>query len=103
MKTVKSFLQYLSDSRGYSAHTVESYRADLAAFEAFFNALDEMLTWATVDRDVVRRWVVDGVESGAAPRSVRRRLSAVRSFFRYQMLMGEATLWLSTSRRRKVL
>lgn len=89
MKTVKSFLQYLSDSRGYSAHTVESYRADLAAFEAFFNALDETLTWATVDRDVVRRWVVDGVEGGAAPRSVRRRLSAVRSFFRYQMLMGE--------------
>ncbi len=89
MKTVKSFLRYLSSDRGYSVRTVENYRADLEAFEAFFTSLDSTLDWAQVDRDIVRRWVVSEVERGSAPRSVRRRLSALRAFFRFQMLMGE--------------
>lgn len=89
MKTLNAFLQYLRADRGYSVCTVESYHADLSAFEAFFRSLDSTLDWEGVDRDIIRRWVVDGMEKGASPRTIKRRLSSLRSFYRYQMLMGE--------------
>lgn len=69
--------------------TLEGYRTDLSAFETFFRSLDCTLEWSTVDRDVIRRWVVDSMERGASPRTIKRRLSSLRSFYRYQMLMGE--------------
>ena len=88
MKPTEGFLRYLRSDRGYSECTVVGYQADLENFEAFCRSLDEELDWQTVDRDVVRLWVVSLMEQGRSPRTVKRRLSALRSFYRYMQVTG---------------
>lgn len=80
-----SFLDYLRYERNYSSRTVRCYQDDLNAFEAFYMDLDDQLTWESVDRDVIRQWMVSMMEQGNKETSVNRRLSAVRSFYRYAL------------------
>lgn len=80
---IKSFLDYLRHERNYSERTVEEYRTDLEKFQAFFRAEDEMLEWKFVDADIVRRWVIWMMDEGHKTTSVNRRLSALRSFYKF--------------------
>jgi integrase/recombinase XerC len=78
----KLFLQYLQYEKNYSSHTVEAYKNDLEQFKEFicekidFNPLE-------IDTKIVRRWIVSLMEEGYSPVSVNRKLSAVKSFFKY--------------------
>jgi integrase/recombinase XerC len=80
---IKSFLDYLRHERNYSERTVEEYRTDLEKFQAFFREEDEMLEWEFVDADIVRRWILGMMDKGAKTTSVNRRLSALRSFYKF--------------------
>ena len=81
--SIDGFLDYLRYERNRSENTVESYRRDLEAFEAYFHSLDSTLTFATVDTDIVRDWMEAMLEHGNRATSVARRLSAVKTFYRY--------------------
>ena len=83
MDRVEQFLSYLAADRGYSPLTVETYRGDLRHFEDFFQKLDVTMNWNTVDSDVIRRWMAERMNQGTGPRTVKRSLSALRSFYRY--------------------
>ena len=89
MDKVDDFLAYLAADRGYSPLTVEVYRGDLRQFEIFFQALDGNLEWTTVDSDIIRRWMADRMEKGISARSVKRSLSALRSFYKYMLKLNE--------------
>lgn len=82
---IKDFLDYLQFERNYSPRTIKSYGEDLAEFEKFFESLDEHLSWETVDADVIRDWMGSMMDKGNSARSVNRRLSALRSFFRFAL------------------
>lgn len=85
-----SFLKYLKAERNRSDKTVKSYGSSLEEFEAFFEGLKEGLTWETVDADVVREWVVKLLDDdGMSTTSVRLKLSALRTFYRYLMMVGK--------------
>ena len=79
------FLAYLKLERNYSPATVKHYRDDLKEFERFFQGLDQQLSWESVDSDIVRRWMEYMMDKGNAASSVNRRLSALRSFYRYAL------------------
>lgn len=84
-----SFLEYLRAERNRSEKTVESYRRSLEEFEVFFEGLNEGLTWATVDASVVREWMIKMLdEEGLKASSVSLKLSALRTFYHYLMLVG---------------
>lgn len=83
MRMVEQFLSYLSLEKGYSLKTIESYREDLNGFELFYKSCDEQLTLKSIDSDVVRNWVEYMMDNKAAVSSVNRRLSALRSLYRY--------------------
>ena len=85
---VEKFLAYLTADKGYSPLTVQTYRGDLIHFEQFFTMLDQTMTWADVDSDVIRRWIAERMEEGTGPRTVKRSLSALRSFYRYLLRLG---------------
>lgn len=80
---IESFLDYLRLERNYSDHTVIGYRGDLEQFRDFFLQEDDMLEWEVVDADIVRRWVVRLMDEGCKPSSVNRKLSALRSFYKF--------------------
>lgn len=82
---VEKFLTYLSHEKNSSPRTILKYGEDLRAFERFFKQLDSQLTWETVDADVIRDWTGQMMDQGQAATSVNRRLSALRSFFRFAL------------------
>jgi tyrosine recombinase xerD len=82
---VDLFLDYLKLERNYSPATVKHYRDDLKEFERFFQELDSQLSWETIDFDIVRRWMEAMMDRGNVASSVNRRLSALRSFYRYAL------------------
>ena len=81
---VRDFLRYIADGRQLSAHTVSAYRRDLAQFCAYLGARHpDGWRWAEVDRLALRGWLGRMGSQGLARRTIARKLSAVRSFFRY--------------------
>lgn len=85
---IEKFLDYMRYERGRSENTIESYRRDLGSFVQFMKGLDESLTIDTADTDVVRDWMEHMMDGGNSPASICRRLSAVRSMYRYALARG---------------
>lgn len=85
MLGIEQFLKYLRLERNYSDQTIVSYREDLELFLLFFKKKDVQLSWETIDADVVRDWVEYMMDKGNSATSVNRRLSALRSFYRYAL------------------
>lgn len=81
----KQFLDYLRLERNCSPLTVESYGKDLKGFELFVQKLDNHLSWESVDSDVIRKWMESMMDKGNTATSINRRLSALRSFYRFAL------------------
>ena len=83
---VDDFLDYLRYERNYSDYTVESYKKDISQFMAFVSEQSVCLNFPVdVDADLVRNWVVQLMDNGYSPVSVNRKLSSLKSFFKYLM------------------
>lgn len=85
---VKSFLEYLEFERGYSVCTVAAYRTDLAAFREYYLSVEGELDWDTIDADIVRCWMVCLMDQGYTATSVNRKLSSLRSYYKFLMRRG---------------
>lgn len=80
---IQPFIDYLRYERNLSERTIEGYEADLKAFSRFAKELDETLDWTTIDEDVIRNWMMDMMEHGNRASSVSRRLSSIRTFYKF--------------------
>jgi len=85
MTMINEFLNYLQYELNRSKLTVESYAYDLQSFETYFKNLDNHLSWESVDSDVIRNWMESMMDKGNTASSIDRRLSAVRSFYRFAL------------------
>jgi len=81
------FRRYLASERRLSPHTDVSYARDLAALVRFCDA-SGISDWGALDSHHVRTFAAHSHAGGLGPRSIQRRLSAVRSF--YEFLLREA-------------
>ena len=82
---VEKFLEYMRYERNRSPLTVQAYEDDLRMFESFFKNKDSQVSWESVDSDLIRDWLESMMDSGHAATSVNRRLSALRSLFRFAL------------------
>ena len=89
MSLIEKYLRYLRYERNYSSLTEISYSKDLSQFADFVQREHSGLNMVSVDPDVVRLWIVSLMESGFSARSVNRKLSALKSFYKYLMRIGE--------------
>jgi integrase/recombinase XerC len=82
---VRDFLRHLADERQLSPHTVRAYRRDLADLETFLAGYYGTTEWEWhhVDRLTLRSFLGWGRRRGLARRTLARKLSAARSFFRF--------------------
>ena len=85
---IDSFLDYLRFERNYSEKTIVSYGIDLIKFEEYIRGKDENVDFTTVDADLVRGWVMNLIEDGYTSASVNRKLSSLRSFYRFLLKKG---------------
>jgi integrase/recombinase XerC len=81
------FSRYLSLERRLSAHTDVSYAGDLKALVKFCDR-SGLADWSALDSGHIRTFAAHSHAGGLSPRSIQRRLSAVRSF--YEFLLREA-------------
>lgn len=88
MNEIEEFISYLLADRGYSSNTMPGYRVALSSLYAFFTHVDNQLTWQNIDADIVRRWMAVQKERGLSSRTICHQLSAVRTFYKYQMRLG---------------
>ena len=82
---VEKFLEYMRYERNRSPLTVQAYEDDLRMFESYFREKDSQVTWESVDSDLIRDWMESMMDGGHTATSVNRRLSALRSFFRFAL------------------
>ena len=88
-----SFLEYLAAERNYSSATIESYAKDLSMFQEFLEEQNPNASWTAVEAEDVREWVIYLMdEQKMAASSVNRRLSAMRSFYKYLRRVGRVSI-----------
>lgn len=78
-KYIDKFMRYLEIEKNYSQHTILNYKLDLKDFKKFCAGLD----LEKIDYLLLRKYLAVLKEKGLGNRSVGRRLSAMRSFFRF--------------------
>ena len=87
VEQVARFRQYLARERRLSAHTDSNYARDLAALTQFC-AREGITDWPLLEHAQVRLFAARSHAGGLAPRSIQRRLSAVRSFLKFLIREG---------------
>lgn len=91
MGIIDSFLKYLALNKGYSANTVKSYKTDLLQFFEFLEDFYPGIKLQEATALNIRSWIVAIMENGTGSRSVRRKITALNSFFNYQSLQTGIT------------
>ena len=89
---IDSFLDYLFLERNYSKRTIVSYGTDLKEFEDYLKEDGTVPDFVQVDARRVRSWVVRLMDEGRAATSVNRKLSSLRSFYRFLLKRGVVTV-----------
>ncbi len=84
---VTQFRQYLARERRLSPHTSSNYTRDLKALTGYCDR-QGISEWPQLDHAQVRLFAARSHAGGLAPRSVQRRLSAVRSFLKFLIREG---------------
>ncbi|KQN95836.1 MULTISPECIES: tyrosine recombinase XerC [Stenotrophomonas] len=87
MDAVEAFLSYLQVERRMSAHTLDAYRRDLTALAQWCDAQGAGAPRALAT-DQLREFIAAGHRRGLSPRSLQRRLSAIRSFYAWLLKNG---------------
>ncbi|HYL03630.1 MAG TPA: tyrosine recombinase XerC [Steroidobacteraceae bacterium] len=82
LECLARFRRYLSSEQRLSAHTDAGYARDLAALVRYCDRLG-LTDWSALDSQHIRAFAAHSHAAGLAPRSIQRRLSAVRSFYRF--------------------
>ena len=86
---IDDFLDYLTHERAYSPHTVTSYGNDLREFDTYLKNPEDPIELPHADADLVRGWAMDLMASGMKATSVNRKLSSLRTFYKYLLKKGE--------------
>jgi len=85
---IQKFLDYIAIERKYSNRTVEAYHNDLRDFCTFLGQTLENFDPSKIDEVDIRTWMIDLLDSGKSPRSVKRYLSSLRSFYKFMLRAG---------------
>lgn len=83
MKYKESFLTYLKNQKRYSDHTIRAYSDDLNQFYLFCGINQPEEEILKVNHKIIRKWVAVLMDSKLSARSVRRKISTLKSFFKY--------------------
>ena len=84
------FITYLSSEKRFSEHTIKSYTTDLKQFISFlsseFQIIDEI---NEISFQIIRTWIASLLEKGLSPRSVNRKISTLKTYFKFLIREGK--------------
>ncbi len=83
-----NFLSYLKFEKRYSNHTVVAYQNDLQQFSDYLNKIYELNLASQVRHTQIRSWLVSLMEAKIDARSINRKISTLKSYFKFLMKTG---------------
>ncbi len=86
---VQRFLEYIEVERRYSPNTLISYEKDLSDFSEFLLKTEAHQDFTQIEKKVIRNFMAALSEKGVSRRSINRKLSSLRSFYRFLLKVGE--------------
>lgn len=91
-ETIQAFLDYIKYQKRYSVHTVISYENDLLSFFDFLALQYNNPGLEEIKASYVRSWLAGLKEKGMESKSINRKISSLRSFFKYQLQLERITV-----------
>ena len=85
---INQFLNYLRYERNASQQTVLTYEESLREFESYLSFRDSGLSLGEVDTDLIRDWMESLMDKGNTASTINKKLSALRSFYRFALKRG---------------
>jgi len=86
---IQSFIDYLKFEKRYSAHTIRSYQDDLVQFFDFLDKQFGKLTLTEISSSFVRSWLASLKDDAVTARTINRKISTLKSFFKFQLKQGK--------------
>ena len=83
------FIRHIRFEKRFSEHTVKAYLTDLYQFSMYLETVYEMHDLKAVTFAIIRSWLVELMDQGVSSRSVNRKLSTLRSFYKFLLTEGE--------------
>ena len=80
---IDKFIDYLSLEKSYSPNTIHAYYKDLKDFEKFSKSNFDNINIEESNYPIIRSWIVEMVNSGNSNRTVNRKISSLKSFFKF--------------------
>ena len=84
-----NFLKYIEFEKRYSKHTLISYNTDLTQFLNFLHTEYEISDVSEISHQIIRSWISSMLDSGISSRSVNRKITTLKSFYKYLMQEDE--------------
>ncbi len=94
---IQSFLDYLKFEKRYSPHTIISYQTDIVAFFIYLQEVYGKLLLTEIKPDFIKSWLADMKVKKLTSRSIARKISTLRSFFKYHLKRGVITVIPTTN------
>tara|TARA_R110002012_G_scaffold17930_4_gene66633 strand:- start:439 stop:1332 length:894 start_codon:yes stop_codon:yes gene_type:complete len=85
----QTFTDYLLLEKHYSKLTVKAYEKDLNDFLNFLSATYQTNDMLSVHYPEIRNWIVSLVDTGISNRSINRKISALNSYYKFQLKVGD--------------
>ncbi|MEG0760664.1 tyrosine-type recombinase/integrase [Chryseobacterium sp.] len=86
---INKFLQYITHEKRYSPHTITSYTKDLEDFLEFYLRTEGSEDLLKADKKIIRNFIVDLSEKNISKRSINRKVSTIRSFYKFLLKIEE--------------
>ncbi len=81
--STKKYIKYIRLEKRFSEHTSKAYNNDLSAFTLYLKEEYELDESELANTDMIRSWIVNLMENGASPRTINRRITTLRSYYKY--------------------
>lgn len=85
---LQSFIDYLKFEKRYSANTITSYQTDLVDFFDFLETQFGGIPIRDINHNYIRSWLAGIKEKGLSSKSINRKISSLKSFFKYHLKIG---------------
>ena len=87
-QSIQSFLDFLKYEKRYSVHTLTAYQTDITDFIDFLETKFGAVSLKEVNHNYVRSWLAQLKETGLTAKSINRKISSLKSFFKYHLRTG---------------
>lgn len=88
---LESFLNYLQYEKRYSKHTIISYKNDLQQFQSYLHSQYEIEKVELANHMQVRSWIVHMMQNQMTAKTVNRKISSLKSFYKFHKKKGTVT------------